>query len=522
MNVKATTIDHHRADISVRELFSCSEQQAEKIYEMLKEDSRISGSVLINTCNRTELYLSLEEDPKEGRGKNTSSEFGKETVDPFEILCGALEIDPDVYRDYQVTMENEDALRHLCLLTAGAQSQLWGDSQIITQVGEAADHARKINASDSVLNTMFRLGITAGKEIRTNVDLYINDASTAGRAAERILMEPEVESVLVIGNGTIGRLVAENLAASGVNTFMTLRKYNNGQALVPDKVQAVPYADRYIVMEKCEGVVSATASPHVVITREGLEEMESPPSILIDMAVPRDVEEGVNEIHGVQCYNIDDISRGRHIQLKDDQMSRLDKYIEDQIREFHRWEASREKIDGRIRRLTAEDRDISERRHFPLFIDTLDQKVVVIGGGNIAERRVMTMSEFGFDITVVSGDLTDTLKRMEEGKAIKWVPGKFQTGGEQPGGIEALMDSAWLVLACTNDRNVNRAVGEYCRGINKLVNICDARNESTFWFPAVALNEELTVGVVGKGNDHMNVKKAAAALREVVENKSYK
>ena len=528
MNVIATSIDHHKADITQREIFACSLDQAEKIYDLAEEDPAIKGAVLINTCNRTELYLSLREG-SEGREEAVAHPESREEAvsgdpvaapDPFDILCRALGLSKKDYEHLQTTMANDDALRHLCLLTAGAESQLWGDSQIITQVGDAVEFARNNGSTDSVLNTMFRLGITAGKEIRTHVDLYINDASTAGRAAQRVLMEPEIRSVLVIGNGAIGRLVAGNLAKAGITTYMTLRRYNNGQAIVPEDVEAVPYADRYRIMEKCDGVVSATSSPHVVVTRSKLEEAAALPRIFIDMAVPRDIEETVSEIEGVQCYNIDDISRGHHIKLKVDQLRQLDDYIEEQVREYHRWENSRRKVEDKIRRLTADDRDRSDRSHFPLFIDSTRLPVVVIGGGNIAERRVMTMAEFGFDITILSEDLTDTLDRMVKGGAVSWIRGRYSN--ESPADIDELIDGAWMILACTNDRDINRKVGRDCRKKNKLVNVCDARNESTFWFPAVALSDELTVGTVGRGTDHVNVKHAAAAIREVVEKKAYK
>ena len=527
MNVKATSIDHHRADISERETFACSDSQRDRIYELTKADPAISGAVLINTCNRTELYLSFEE--------------GAGSIDPFGLLCGVLDLDEESHRHLQRTLENEDALRHLCLLTAGAESQLWGDSQIITQVGEAIEYARKIEASDGALNTMFRLGITAGKEIRTRVDLHIHDASTATMAADRITEEPNIENVLVIGNGAIGRMVAYRLAKAGVNTFMTLRTYHHGQADIPEGVEAVPYIDRYMVMENCEAVVSATASPHIVVNREELETLGSVPQIFIDMAVPRDIEEGVGEIEGVECYNIDDISKGHHNELKKDQLETLEEFIDEHVREYHRWERSRTKVENKINRFTDPERTPPERKHFPLFINTEEKAALVIGGGNIAERRVMTLAEFGFAITILSRDLTETLGRMVEGGAAKWICGRYVEDGSGcvseattapgdaeeipsfgPDDLDALIDDAWMILACTNDRDINRMIGERCRSKGKLVNVCDARNESTFWFPAVALNDELTVGVVGRGTDHMNVKKAAAKLRTVVEGKEYK
>ena len=156
--------------------------------------------------------------------------------------------------------------------------------------------------------------------------------------------------------------------------------------------------------------------------------------------------------------------------------------------------------------------------HFPMFIESAGKKVLIIGGGAVAERRVLTLKEFGFEITVISEDLTETLRSLSEEGVFRYQKGKCAAGAE----IEKISGGpADLLLACTDDREVNRWIGAYGRKKNIPVNVCDAREESTFWFPAIALNEELTMGLVGDGTSHGTVRKAAAALREVIEERSY-
>ena len=521
-NIIMTTIDHHRADVSERELFACDETQTEEIYAWAKAEAAVRGAVLINTCNRTELYLSLGEDASAGCAPEEDPAAGA-AIDPYKVLCRIHGLEPERHAHLQRTLQGDDVLRHLCLLTAGARSRLWGDSQIISQVGDAVRDARRRGASDGVLNTVFRLGITAGKEIRTHVDLHIHDDSTADCAVRRVDEESDVRAVLVIGNGSIGRRVARQLAAQGLRTFMTLRRYRHGEAEVPEGVEPVPYADRYAVMIDCDAVVSATASPHVVVTARELTETAGGagddarrpvmPRLFIDMAVPRDVAPEVGDLPGVTCCDIDQISGGRPDRLRHEQQEELTEYVEGYVTEFHRWEKERGRMEESIQRLTDPERDRGERRYFPLFIDTLDRPVVVIGGGNIAERRVMTLAEFGFRITIVSRDLTESLQRMADGGAVEWICDTYR---------QELTDGAWMILACTDDRDTNRQIGKDGRDRDILVNVCDARNESTFWFPAVALSDELTAGLVGRGTDHRNVKNAAAAIRQVVEGKEYK
>ncbi len=153
------------------------------------------------------------------------------------------------------------------------------------------------------------------------------------------------------------------------------------------------------------------------------------------------------------------------------------------------------------------------KRYFPAFLDSKGRVVMVAGGGRVAERRIRTLKMFDFDVTVVSTGLTSELTAMAEREEFHFVQESFRP---------QMAEDAYMVLACTDDRDVNKSIGEYCRERGILVNVCDAREESTFWFPAVAVNDQLTVGLVGSGDDHGETKRAAAGLREIVKGKAYR
>ena len=185
---------------------------------------------MLNTCNRTELYLSVKDDVK--------------GPDPFVFLCDSLDAEAERFQPIVKMASGDEVLSHLCALTSGAASQLLGDSQIITQVSDALADAQDRDATDSSLNTVFRLGITAGKKVRTDMNLQIKDTSTVDLAIHAIEDAPTVKSVLVIGNGTIGRLAAERLAKMGYSVTMTLRQYHNKEAIIPaGSFVAVPYPE---------------------------------------------------------------------------------------------------------------------------------------------------------------------------------------------------------------------------------------------------------------------------------------
>lgn len=192
---------------------------------------------------------------------------------------------------------------------------------------------------------------------------------------------------------------------------------------------------------------------------------------------------------------------------------------------------------------------MAEHRYFPMFIDTAGKTVLVIGGGTVAERRILTLLEFGFQIEVIAERLTERLCELAEDGRFRYVRGSCGTGGSTdtagqdtaaarkgtagaqaeasaedaaPAPVPLGEHPADILLACTDDRELNRRIGEYGRSRQIPVNVCDAREESTFWFPAVALNDELTMGLVGNGASHGTVRQAAAMLREIITGKEYR
>lgn len=333
MNIVMSYIDYKMADLSERERFSFTRSQTEEIYGKLKEDSRIKGAVLIATCNRTELYLSLKE---------------AEKLNAFDMLCKSMGISGIDYFHLSKSLAGDDAIRHLCKVAAGAESQIWGDGQIVTQVREAVRHARECKASDTFLNVIFRNCISAGKKIKTNVRFRIHDDSTAKKAVAKLAVNPAIKKVLVIGNGMIGRLVARNLVAEGIETVMTVRQYKYGEIVIPDGVKKVMYANRYKEMASCDGVISATSSPHFTVHYEDAVLMDSLPGTFIDMAVPRDIDPRVESELNAKCYNIDQISQGTKEELKDEQLAQMECYIDKYLERIHHWYEFRENMEKKI------------------------------------------------------------------------------------------------------------------------------------------------------------------------------
>lgn len=380
LNIVMTYIDHNMAGVEQREAFSCAKGQADGIYARLKENPDIMGAVLIATCNRTELYLSLREGSR---------------ANPFDELCRTLGADPDMHRTISRTLEGDEAFLHLCRVAAGTESQIWGDGQIITQVRNSIAEARKNKAVDSFLNVIFNKAVCAGKKVRTNVDLRIYDNSTAIRAVARVKADPAVKTVMVIGNGMMGRMIAAMLRRSGIRTIMTLRQYKHGEIVIPDGVETVNYSQRYELMEECDSVISATTSPHYTVFAKEFSEIKNKPVLLIDMAVPRDIDPMAAGSQGVVCLNIDDICAGKKDALQEDQYRQMEGILEKYLTDMHKWKDFRK---------------------------NMEKKIYVIGIGPGSEEYLTPQARAAVedsDVIVGYGLYVDLIRDLTEGKTVR-------------------------------------------------------------------------------------------------------
>lgn len=320
MNIIMSGLEHSLAPISLRERLSFTRQQAAEMMIKIQSSSRISGCVLISTCNRTELYLSCPD-----------------TADPGELLCRATGAEYAPYKDVFVTRFGKEAAEHLMQVAAGLRSRIFGEDQIISQVKNAIALAREVKTTDPILETLFRSAVSAGKEVRTKVRLT-SVPTSAARTAVTLLQEKfgdlEGKKAIVIGNGEMGRLSASLLQQAGCQVAITLRTYRHGETIVPPGCSVVPYEDRFRCMEGRDLLVSATASPHYTVTTGQLEKTLSPPAVMVDLAIPRDIQPEVGLLPGISLYNIDDLGNDLENRTVPQEVTDI---LQAQMENFYRW-----------------------------------------------------------------------------------------------------------------------------------------------------------------------------------------
>lgn len=307
------------APFEEREKLSLVRGQVQAMLPRIAEQTGCAA-VLLATCSRTELYLHAEGE--------------RALPDPAEALCRAAGVAASAF---VTRREGADAVRHLMHVAAGMQSQIFGDDQIVSQVKDAAALAREAKTTDAVLDTLFRRAVTAGKRVRTETRLTGVPASAAEvgvRRAEHFFGSLAGRRAVVIGNGEMGRLAARALVRAGSEITVTLRTYRHGETLVPQGCGTVPYDRRLDAIEGADLVVSATTSPHFTLTAAQMQTLLCPPRLLLDLAMPRDIE---STAAGAQTalFNLDDL--GDLGDADDTSRETAECILDEETREFFAW-----------------------------------------------------------------------------------------------------------------------------------------------------------------------------------------
>ena len=324
MSIFMLGIDHNMAPVDIRALFAFTRKNTGEALLKLKKEPGICGCIILSTCNRLELWVSTEENEK---------------PELYQWLCRLKGIEGEEYR------ENEEAVEHLFYLTSGLKSQILGEDQILTQVKDALSFAREEFTTDSVLEVLFRMAVTAGKKIKTEVPFSHGNPSVIHQAI-RFLEEGGYhvrnKVCMVIGNGEMGKMAAQTLREAGADVTVTIRQYRSGVVNIPVGCSRINYGERMDYLPECDLVVSATASPNYTLTEELFEDVRvERPMILIDLAVPRDIDPEIRKKENITLYDMDSFRTSETPKELADNLEAAGKIVKEQMEEFSQW------LDGR-------------------------------------------------------------------------------------------------------------------------------------------------------------------------------
>jgi glutamyl-tRNA reductase len=334
----ALGVSHKTAPLPVRERLALPEGRAVSVLRELVGHAHIHEAVAISTCNRTEVYLVVS-DPVEAESATLAVLARHAGIRPTELF-GAI-----------YSHREADAVRHLFEVAAGLDSMIVGEAEVQGQVKRAYELALVEGVTGPVSNRLFKDALTAGKRVRTETSIsraHVSVSSVAVELARATLGELDTRSVLVIGAGENGELTARALHERGVATvFVANRRYDRAIGLAQRfGGRAVRFDELPRQLVEADIVVSSTSSPHQIVGREELAlvsgQREGRPLLIIDIAVPRDIEPSVRELPGVTLYDMDDLQRevARNMGSREAEAVRARQLVEQEVDRFARWLAS--------------------------------------------------------------------------------------------------------------------------------------------------------------------------------------
>jgi glutamyl-tRNA reductase len=328
-------VSHKTAPVEIRERLALPEPRLGDFLRDLRGATSVHEAVAISTCNRTELYLVVG-DPVEAESVVLSMLASQAGIRLTELASA-------IY-----SHRNCDAARHLYRVTAGLESMIVGEAEIQGQVKRAYETALARETVGPLTNHLFKAALATGKRVRTETGVserHLTLASVAVALARELLGPLDGREVVILGTGETAELAARALADSGGRlVFVGNRRRDRALGLARRYGGSSISFDRLPErLLRADIVVAATASPHVLLesgeVAEVMRQRGGRPMLLIDLAVPRDVDAACAGVEGISLYDIDDLQAviARNRRVRRAEARKAEGIIEEEIQHFAAW-----------------------------------------------------------------------------------------------------------------------------------------------------------------------------------------
>lgn len=341
MHIVVVGVDHTTASIALRERLTYSARQIPPL--LSKARAVVQEGVLLSTCNRLELYA-------------VCSDIGTGRANLINVLSETSQVEYSELQAHSYDFADEKAVSHLFEVTCGLHSLVPGETQIQGQVAEALEIAQGGGYAGPVTSALFRSALGAGKRARSETGISRNAASVslvAVQLARQLFPELHEANVLLVGSGKMSELAAHHLCDNGVQRLVII---NRTPAHAIDLAQSFgamhrSFAELSTSLVEADVVISSTTAPRALITHPMMQEVMRSRAgrllLLIDIALPRDVEPEVASLPGVYLYNLDDlqVSVNEGIRLRRQEIDQVQGIIAQEGSAFERWLRSRSVVD---------------------------------------------------------------------------------------------------------------------------------------------------------------------------------
>ncbi|MDH2896490.1 MULTISPECIES: glutamyl-tRNA reductase [Rahnella] len=303
MTLLALGINHKTAPVSLRERVTFSPETLDQALSSLLQQPLVQGGVVLSTCNRTELYLSVEQQ------ENLQEQLVK-------WLCDYHHLSEDEVRKSLYWHHDNEAVSHLMRVASGLDSLVLGEPQILGQVKKAFAESQNGQAVSGELERLFQKSFSVAKRVRTETDIGASAVSVAFAActlARQIFESLSDVNVLLVGAGETIELVARHLHQHNVRHMMIAnRTRERAQSLATEvNAEVISLQDIDSRLAEADIIISSTASPLPIIGKgmveRALKARRNQPMLMVDIAVPRDIEPEVGKLANVYLYSVDDL-----------------------------------------------------------------------------------------------------------------------------------------------------------------------------------------------------------------------
>jgi glutamyl-tRNA reductase len=324
---------HKTASLELREKLALPAGRASRVLAELTANDAVHEAAALSTCNRTELYL-VTDDPAGGESAALAMLSRQAGLRPTELL-GAI-----------YSLRADEAVEHLFSVTSGLDSMIVGETEIQGQVKRAYELALVEGVTGPVSNRLFRDALAAGKRVRSETGIArsnVSVATVAVQLAADFLGDLDGKHVLVIGENA--ELTVRTLHERGVETlFVANRRYERALGLAQRfGGRAVTFDELPRELERADIVVSSTGAPHQIVGRDELEQVAAlrmdRPLVLIDLAVPRDIDPDVRDCPEIALYDMDDLQRAvaRNMSGREAEAREATALVREEVERFEDW-----------------------------------------------------------------------------------------------------------------------------------------------------------------------------------------
>ncbi|MBI2936016.1 MAG: glutamyl-tRNA reductase [Chloroflexi bacterium] len=333
MTIGVFGVNHRTAPLEVRERLSVTQDRLPAALRLLAQ--RSGPAVILSTCNRTEFYMVATDTPFEA-------------AERLGFLEELYSLDASSLERYFYVYHHDEAVRHLFRVVCGLDSMIVGEEQILGQVRDAFGAALAAGTVEGLLSKLFQHALRVGKRVRRETRIGRTDLSVSKacvQLARQHLGSLRERRALVLGAGEAGRLAARALRQGGISHLLvTNRTLSRARALAEDLGgQAVPFSRLEETLAISDVVISSTEAPGFVLTRPMLEQTinghANGPLVLLDIAVPRDIDPSVRSLPNVALFDVDDLAAiaEAHRHRQEGEIRKVETLIEEEVGGFLAW-----------------------------------------------------------------------------------------------------------------------------------------------------------------------------------------